>query len=572
MSEIEAETVHTEEQEEIALGGSEAGRASNEMLRALARTARSFLIYDTQNEAIKGFLNNYKEQSNQALTFGEMELEIRPFEMLREGEVVYLERDREKSLAFRLFRDGVRKITIQPTVLWEELLRLLEILSIRYTGINQQEEDIVTLLLKSGFHNIQISAVEGFVPDDEEYCADDISAEAARQVRSERRAKSHIEVPRDWDLPLPQLLPPKELVYIPLEAEATAAIQLEGTSAALSENTVTLVKEMLRAVVDPTDPTSPEDVSGILSEARDFLLAEGQLAPLLNLMHSLEEILASNPKQSQAVFNSFISVTSVRKILMSVPRGTQEAPKELIELLDLVPVDHFEMLVSLLETERGRTTRIILKDLIQKYIRDDIKVGLEKIASTPSDIASDIFESIVTAKPESKIEIAQSTITRTEADLLSKTFGILEEIEDLTSFVAPLYEKLVSEHANIRIRSMKLLAKTKDLRLFKTLFDKTQKDDFSIAEAEVIGEVLFSLNPQACFREMYDWIKPKGFFSFQKITIRKQQKWVAIVALGLHEEPEIEKTLAKLKETASEDIAQLCTKVLYKRRKALGGS
>ena len=569
MSEVETENEHVEE--EIALGGSEAGRATNEMLRALARTARSFLIYDTQNEAIKGFLNNYKEQANNAINFGELELEIRPFEMLREGEVVYLERDREKSLAFRLFRDGVRKITIQPTVQWEELLRLLEILSIRYTGINQQEEDIVTLLLKSGFSNIQISAVEGFVPDDEEYCADDISAEAARQVRSERRAKSHIEVPRDWDLPLPELLPPKELEYIPLNQEELSAIQLEGTSAALSQNTVSLVKEMLRAVVNPTDPTSPEDVSGILSEARDFLLSEGQLAPLLSLLHSLEEIMASSPAQAKAVFNSFISVSAVRKILMSVPRGTQEAPEELIELLDLVPVDHFEMLVSLLESERGRTTRTILKSLIQKYIGDDIQLGLQKIASTPSDIASDIFESLVTAKPDSKVEIAQSTITRTEADLLSKTLSILEELEDISGFVPTLYEKLVSEHPEIRIRAMKLLGKTKDLRLFKTLFDKTQKDEFSIKEAEAIGEVLFDLNPQACFREMYEWIKPKGLFSFQKLTIRKQQKWVAITALALHEAPEIEKALQKLKDTASEDIAQLCTKALYKRRKALGG-
>ena len=207
----EEETPVEEPKEEIALGGTPAGRATNEMLRALARTARSFLIYDTKNEAIKGFLEVYQAEAQKAFDeFGEMDLEIRPFEMLREGEVVYLERDRERSLAFRLFRDGVRKITIQPTVAWEELLRLLEIMSIRYTGINQQEEDIVTLLLKSGFYNVQISSVEGFVPDDEEYCADDISAAAARKVRSERRAKSHVEVPRDWDLPLPEALEPKE--------------------------------------------------------------------------------------------------------------------------------------------------------------------------------------------------------------------------------------------------------------------------------------------------------------------------------------------------------------------------
>ena len=154
------------------------------------------------------FLEGYRTALADALkSHGVMMLSVRPFEMLRDGEVIYLERDRERSLAFRLFRDGVRKITIQPDAEWHEMLRLLEILSIRFTGIRQQEDDIVTLLMKAGFKSIDITAVEGFVPDNEEYCGDDPDAAAARDVRLARRAESHIEVPRDWDMPLPDLPP-----------------------------------------------------------------------------------------------------------------------------------------------------------------------------------------------------------------------------------------------------------------------------------------------------------------------------------------------------------------------------
>ena len=561
-----------EEEEEIALGGSEAGRATNEMLRALARSARSFLIYDTQNEAIKGFLSRYQEESDKAFEgFGEMVLEIRPFEMLREGEVVYLERDRERSLAFRLFRDGVRKLTIQPSVQWHELLRLLEVLSIRYTGIRQQEEDIVTLLLKSGFENIQISAVEGFVPDDEEYCKDDISAAAARQLRKERRAKSHVEVPNDWDLPLPELQEPTELQFQPIHEDRIIELQQEGSSAALSDNTVTLVVEMLSAMVDPVDPTQAEDVSGLLSEARDFLLSEGQLAPLLALLQSLDQILKADPVQSKAVFESFISVASVRKILMTIPRGSTTAPPELIELLDLVPVDHFQLLISLLETERGLNTRRILKDLIKKYISDDISKALEKIASTDGDIASDIFDALIQAKPESKEEIARSALQRTEKTLLLQALDILNDNENITDFTKELYTVLKSAHEEVRIKSMRLLLQTRDIKLFRTLFEKTKNENFSLKEAETIGEVLFELNAQAVYREMLPWIKPKGLFGFNKISTRKQQKWVAIAALALIEEKEIEKILTKMRNTAGEDISKLCSKALYKRRKHLGG-
>ena len=100
---------------------------------ALSRTARSFLIYEPRNEAVRQSLADVREKMRQALdTGGALDLEVRPFELVRQGEVVYLERDRERSLAFRMFRDGVRRLTIEPDVSWEELLRLLEILSIRY--------------------------------------------------------------------------------------------------------------------------------------------------------------------------------------------------------------------------------------------------------------------------------------------------------------------------------------------------------------------------------------------------------------------------------------------------------
>ena len=101
-------------EEEASLGGTDAGRATNGALLALSRAARSFLLYDTKNEAIKAFLDVFHTKTFEALEkFGPMELEVRPFELTREGEVVYLERDRERSLAFRLYRDGVRRISIE---------------------------------------------------------------------------------------------------------------------------------------------------------------------------------------------------------------------------------------------------------------------------------------------------------------------------------------------------------------------------------------------------------------------------------------------------------------------------
>ena len=115
--------------DEHALGDSEQGRSINEALRALSRAARSFLIYDTNNDAIRLFLEDYREAMETALLYGPVSLEIRPFELVLDHEVVYLDRNRERSLAFRMFRDGVRRLEIEPNVPWSELLKLLKFVS-----------------------------------------------------------------------------------------------------------------------------------------------------------------------------------------------------------------------------------------------------------------------------------------------------------------------------------------------------------------------------------------------------------------------------------------------------------
>ena len=140
-----------------------------QLLTRLAATARSFLLYDPQNEAIHRFLKVLLEAFVSALREeGPLTFGVLPFELVFEGGPVYLNRDRERSLAFRLYRDGVREIRFRPGFGWEELAKLLEVLSIRYTGVHQREDDIVTLLWKAHFKHVDVVAVEGIIPDDEE--------------------------------------------------------------------------------------------------------------------------------------------------------------------------------------------------------------------------------------------------------------------------------------------------------------------------------------------------------------------------------------------------------------------
>src|SRR5207245_4064240 len=190
------------------------------LLTRLAATARSFLLYDAGNEAINRFLTALLDSLVQTLqSEGQIVLAVHPYELKLEDQPVYLNRDRERSLAFRLHRDGVRSLTLRKGFDAEELTRLLEILSIRYTGVNQREDDMVTLLWKARFEHLDVTTVEGIVPEETD-AGDEETASSRRLV-----------LPDDVDLPRPTLPPPKGPTWIDVPPERLRALREEAGEA-----------------------------------------------------------------------------------------------------------------------------------------------------------------------------------------------------------------------------------------------------------------------------------------------------------------------------------------------------
>jgi hypothetical protein len=555
-------------EEEVALGGTPAGKATNEALRSIARTARSFLIYDTRNDAIRGFLGEMQEKLYAALKqYGEMSLEIRPFEMVRGAEVVYLERDRDRSLAFRLFRDGVRRLTIAPDVAWEEVLRLLEILSIRFTGVRQQEDDVVTLLLKSGFKSIEVSAVEGFVPDDDEYCGDDASAGAARAVRKKRRAESHIDVPRDWDLPLPELLEPVELSYQPLDSKALAELREEGSSRNLPVVTVRLLLEMLKVVNDPTDPTAPADIDGLVQEVRDFLLSESQLGSVLNLIQQVEEFV-SNPDQRKELIASFTSERAVRKIISSLPKSITEPPPELIQILDMSPINHLPVLIQILNVERRQSSRSVLRSLLGRYVEAQSEKVIASLDEFEDSVALDLIDALFQKDKEYGHAIIWELRETKSAAVLHKMLNMLIELGASLKYKSWLLDLLQNTKVDgVRAKVLGLIGSLAARELFEVL-EKVLLTDWNINEEEatLLGENLVKSHAGRAKVLFIDWTQSQKWYSVRRLTIRRSQQVAAIAGLSiLPGEAAVERIL-EVRTEADGYLSEFCMKRLVVRR------
>lgn len=565
---LEPETPETPETpldlaEEQHLGGSPAAAAANAAVRALSRAARSFLIYEPHNEAIKVFLGSYQRSMADAFAYGPLELEVRPFELVREGEVVYMERDRGRSLAFRLFRDGVRKLTLDPEVPWEELLKLLEILSIRYTGVRQQEDDIVTLLWKAGFSKIAIGAVEGFVPDEEESDPEAAPTETRQNVIT-------VEIPADWDRPFPTPLAPRPVRYVPIPPAYLQKIKQEGEGS-LPALCLRLVQRMLAVVNDPTDPTTLEDVMPLIEEVRDFFLADGQLSWLGQLLDLLKVLPADEFKR---LSNSFGSDSAIKRIVHGIGRGVEEAPPELIALLERLPGDHLSAMVALLAAERGETSRRkVLRKLVARFASGQPEVLVEGVRKAESNLAKELLKVCMEVVPESAVEAALSRLQDSDPEMRVQVLQVLAQAPARAEVSEALRQLFLATDGDLRLQVVDVAVQRHEKLLFEPLWQRIERAGLSgipEREAEVIGVALARLDAERARGIFEKCLKPQGLLGrIIDLPGQRSQWWAAVSGLGVMS-GEVEPLIRGMLDRVDADLRKHCMMVLVRRRHQKG--
>ncbi len=491
---------------------------------------------------------------------------MRPFELVLDGEVVYLERDRERSLAFRMYRDGVRRLTIQPEVEWDEVLRLLEVLSVRYTGVRQNEDDIVTLLWKAGFQHIELDAVEGFVPEED----DAVPGGHLAHERSELRT----EVPSDWDLPARGALEPAAVFPRSVGEAELEALRAEEASNALPANAVRAVVAMLEAVADPADPTSFTDLAAFVGEVRDFLLADGQLVHLTELVRALSDPEKLAPEQAAPVLATFTDKRAVGKILHSVPKGTETAPAELVALLDLLPADHLGHLIDLLGEERSEASRRCARSLIERYAPKRPEQLLSRLRVAEPAVARDLLRVCAHALPERAVETASELAVHPDDGVALEALWILSAAPSSPAVGRTLVRMLESSPPEIRLRVVETFVKRNEHAAFSPLarhLERRAHHSMTTREAETYGQALARLSPEAALALFEDWTHERRLMERLVPSAHEQSlRWAAVCGLEVLPGPKPVQLLRKVAEQGDEEVRDRCREVLARREKRGG--
>jgi hypothetical protein len=510
---------------ELSLGSTAEAKAANDALRALARASRAYLIYDARNEIIRTFLGSLKEAFEAfSRAHGDMFLEVRPFEFVLRGDVVYLERDRERSLAFKLFRDGVRRVTIRAGVTWDELTALLQILSIRYIGVRLNEDDVLTLLWKAGFANIEVEAVEGFIEDDETEIPDGAASGAAlEELNFSPEDVEHQQValraPPGFDLPAPELPPAVQPRRMFLPDGHREELREELGSQHLAEHVLRLNDYVLRALADPIEYLNWADAKHFLKESRDFLMSEGEIESLLAYQRLVEhfsgapELDDDTRDAARELLGGFSDRNALRRILRSIPMSMETAPREYRELLEMAEGDPLETLIEVLTEERSAHLRRVIRQLIEGYMPDRTEDVLAAYHANKEAVAADLLRVLAEQAPDVANGLFQQLVRGTDSEVKVEFLRMAQQDRLQGNLRSLLILLLSAPEDRIRIRALKVIAGQGEKGAFRPVVARAEdalKARADELEIEAYGRSLAHIDTKRALEQFEAWSQPVG--------------------------------------------------------------
>ena len=520
---------------------------------ALARAARSVLLYDAGNQTVQQHLAEYQARMRAAIDrLKGFALTIAPFQILAGGAVVYSEQDREKSLSFRLFRDGLRGLRIAAGAPTDELLGLLEIVAVRYTGVRQQEEDAVTLVRKAEFKSIEMEYVEGFTPAEE-------VPEPVLEAEIERR--EHHVPPATWDTPLRQLPAPAPVQYRPVPAEALARLRALDSDDAVADLAVSIADDLLAEASRGGWLERDRDLQAFLDDLRDGLLVEGKLAAVRQLHDLL--VRAKAVRLRERMLKTLAHPDTIALVIAAVPETDEQLPPDALAFASVLR--GAALLDALAEWEPGRRRRLV-SDLVKARLPRDLDLVLSRFPQLPSVVIEDLVGTIVAKAPERAAELGQRLLAEKDEALVVVGLGL---VVDAPGGV-PLRRicELVRDGADkVRIRAAEVLGRRGDERVVETLTNALDRRELPDGEAEVIGRALAQVSPRTMSPLLAEWMNPKKRLLGGLTDPQRARQWAAVAGAGVLPGLEAEEALEDLASRSEGELKTHCMRTLLARRR-----
>jgi hypothetical protein len=371
-----------------------------ELITGLGKALRAFHMYLPNNPIYQRATENLRTALAPVwAVLDELVLTVAETDFVWEEQVVYHQPNKTESLAWGLFKDGMRSLTIRRGAEQEELPRLLEAINrARYLAADAGD-DLLTLLWEQEFQFIQYHFVEffgeggGSMPEQSgTYPTGSDDAAAARQRQAQvaeeapPRPKGVVDV-EDFDSTL-YFLDESEIHQVARQVEGEYRRDIRASS-------LNVLFDLFEL---EGDPATRSEILGIvehlfpnLLNARDFRTAAGVLRESKLLVTRAQGLLPEH----RVRFDGFVAKLSEPAIVSQLLQSLDEAPAlageaEVAEVLRELRASALEPVLSWIPSLSSPVLRTVLEGVADRLASSNTDEVLRILRSKDSEALASV--------------------------------------------------------------------------------------------------------------------------------------------------------------------------------------
>lgn len=332
-----------------------------ELLSLISKGVRATQLYLPNNPVYQRAVDNVRGGFRQVFqAVEELALQITEGELKWEDEVVYSHENKSESIAWLLYKDGVRSLTFKPGVEAEELPKFLRILHQARTLQADASDDILTLLWEQDFqyitHTFRELLSEGAAPIEAGEPIPEITkSDVVQYTREEAppRPPGMVSI-EDFDTTL-YFLDEKEIAFIHAEVDREYSQDLRG-------NVLSMLFDLLEL---QTYGTVRAELISILENLIPYLLGAGDFRSVAYILRETRVIL----QRAREL------IPEHRQSLESLPQrlSQPEALSQLLQSLDEAAVHPTEDELSQLFQELRPEALVTLMGWVPRLSNERVK-------------------------------------------------------------------------------------------------------------------------------------------------------------------------------------------------------
>lgn len=475
-----------------------------DLMQALAKAQRAHQLYLPNNPVYQQAIERLREAFRRIWeATDDLFLDVSETELRWEGNPVYSVPSKSESVAWVLFKDGVRSLTFLPGVEQDEIVGFLDVIHRARTLQAEDNDDLLTLLWEKDFQRIQyqfqdLTADTGTMqlPAEEEIQPAQTSSQVVqRTVEEEAPPRAGIVRPEDFDTTL-YFLDEREIEFL------RASVQ-EEYSQDLRRNVLGMLFDVLE--LQPY-PTVRAELISILESFLPYLLGAADFPAVAYVLREAKavlvrarELLQEHRAALEALPGRLSEEQTLAQLLQSLDEATvHPSAEELTELFSELRGEALPTLFAWLPKLSSARVRDVVDVAVQRLATANTPTVVAAIQSPDPAVAVEAIRISGRLKLPAAVQGLALVLAHPEPALRVATVQALSEIAT-PSAVQALERALDDESRDVRLASVRVIGLHKSRSALPKIqevvqgrsvrgADLTEKMAFFEAYGSLVGE------------------------------------------------------------------------------------